>query len=92
MVAGVSSWDRIELFLHSLASVSNQSPTSHGKSPVFIDSSHLSDLAELLSFSPPASESTIEYRTSSLWQARTRPKLKAAPVYLYRQLRVFVFQ
>ena len=42
----------------------------------------LSDMAELPSFSPSASESTIEYRTSPLRQARMRPKLKAAPVYI----------
>ena len=42
----------------------------------------LSDLAELPSFSPPAMESIIEYRTSALRQARMRPKLKAAPVYI----------
>ena len=44
--------------------------------------SDLSEMAELSSFSPPASESPIEYRTSLLWQARMRPKLKAAPVYI----------
>ena len=43
----------------------------------------LSDMAELPSFSPPASESTMEYRTSPLQQANMRPKLKAAPVYIY---------
>ena len=36
----------------------------------------------LESFSPPAWESTIEYRTSPLRQARMKPKLKAAPVYI----------
>ena len=41
-----------------------------------------SDMAELPSFSPPAWESTIEYRTSPLRQARMRPKRKAAPVYI----------
>ena len=44
--------------------------------------SDLSDLAELLSFSPSTSEITIEYRTSPLWQAHMRPKLKAAPVHI----------
>ena len=40
-------------------------------------------MAELPSFSPPASESTLQHRTSPLWQAHMRPKLKAAPVYIY---------
>ena len=44
--------------------------------------SDLSDMAELPPFSPPASKSTLEYRTSPLWQASMRPKLKAAPVYI----------
>ena len=44
--------------------------------------SDLSDMAELPPFSPPASKSTLEYRTSPLWQAGMRPKLKAAPVYI----------
>ena len=44
--------------------------------------SDISDMAELPSSSPPASESTIEYRTSQLRQARMTPKLKAAPVYI----------
>ena len=39
-------------------------------------------MAELPSFSPPASKNTIEYRTSPLREARMRPKLKAAPVYI----------
>ena len=43
----------------------------------------LSDMAELPSFSPPASESTIEYRTSPLQLARIRPKLKSPPVNIY---------
>ena len=43
----------------------------------------ISNMAELPSFSPPASESTLQYRTSPLRQARMRPKLKAAPVYIY---------
>ena len=43
----------------------------------------LSDMAELPSFPPPASESSMEYRTSPLQQANMRPKLKAAPVYIY---------
>ena len=47
------------------------------------DNSDLSDMAGLPSFSPPASESTIEYRTSPLRQAHMRPKLKAAPMYIY---------
>ena len=42
--------------------------------------SDLSDMVEFPSFSPPALESTIEYRTSLFWQASMRPKLKAAPV------------
>ena len=42
----------------------------------------LSDMAELLSFSPPASESTIEYRTSLPRQARMRPKPQTAPTYI----------
>ena len=42
----------------------------------------LSNMAELPSFSPPASESTLQHRTSPLRQARMRPKLKAAPVYI----------
>ena len=45
--------------------------------------SDLSDMAELPSFSPPASESTIEYRTSPLRLARIRPKLKSPPVNIY---------
>ena len=44
--------------------------------------SDLSDMAEIASFSPPAWESTVEYRTSPLRQACMRPKLKAAPVYI----------
>ena len=44
--------------------------------------SDLSNMVELPSFSPPASESTLQYRTSPLRQARIRPKLKAAPVYI----------
>ena len=47
------------------------------------DNNDLSDMAELPSFLPPASESAIEYRTSPLRQARMRPKLKAAPMYIY---------
>ena len=35
------------------------------------------------SFSPPASESTIEYKKSPLPLAHLRPKLKAAQVYIY---------
>ena len=42
----------------------------------------LSNMAELPSFSPPASESTLQHRTSPLRQARMRRKLKAAPVYI----------
>ena len=37
-------------------------------------------MAELPPFSPPASGSTMKYRTSPLRQAHMRPKLKAAPV------------
>ena len=44
--------------------------------------SDLSNMAEFPSFSPPASESTLQYRTSPLRQARIRPKLKAALVYI----------
>ena len=44
--------------------------------------SDLSNMAEIPSFSPPAWESTVEYRTSPLRQACMRPKLKAAPVYI----------
>ena len=44
--------------------------------------SDLSDMAELPSFSPPAWESTIEYRRSPLRQTRMRTELKAAPVYI----------
>ena len=44
--------------------------------------SDLSNMAELPSFSPPASESTLQYRTSPPRQARMRPKIKAAPVYI----------
>ena len=46
------------------------------------ENSDLSNMAELPSFSPPASESTLQYRTSPPRQARMRPKLKAAPVYI----------
>ena len=45
-------------------------------------------MAELPSFSPLASESTLQYRTSPLRQARMRPKLKAAPVYIFSCLRL----
>ena len=44
--------------------------------------SDLSNMAELLSFSRPTSESTPQCRTSPLRQARMRPKVKAAPVYI----------
>ena len=44
--------------------------------------SDLSNMAELPSFWPPASESTLQYRTSPLRQARMRPKFKAAPAYI----------
>ena len=47
---------------------------------IYKDNSDLSNMAELPSFSPPASESTLQYRTSPPRQARMRPKLKAAPV------------
>ena len=57
----------------------------------FLQNSDLSNMAELPSFSPPASESTLQYRTSPLRQARMRPKLKAAPVYISSQLRLSVF-
>ena len=45
--------------------------------------SDISNMAELPSFSPPASESTLQYKTSPLRQAHMRPKLKAAPMYIY---------
>ena len=48
-----------------------------------LTNSDLSNMAELPSFSPPASESTLQYRTSPSRQARMRPKIKAAPVYIY---------
>ena len=44
--------------------------------------SDISNMAELPSFWPPASESTLQYRTSPLRQTRMRPKLKAAPAYI----------
>ena len=47
-----------------------------------VHKSVLSNMAELSSFSPPASESTLQYRTSPPQQARMRSKLKAAPVYI----------
>ena len=37
----------------------------------------LSNMAELPSFSPPASESTLQYRTSPPRQARMRPKAQS---------------
>ena len=56
----------------------------HAASYVFLVLSYsdLSNMAELPSFSPPASESTLQYRTSPPRQARMRPKLKAAPVHI----------
>ena len=51
--------------------------------PKFQTNSDISNMEELPSFSPPASESTLQYRTSPLRQARMRQKLKAAPVYIY---------
>ena len=39
----------------------------------------LSDMAELPPFSPPASKSTVENKTSPLRQAGMRPKLKTSP-------------
>ena len=47
------------------------------------ENSDISNMEELPSFSPPASESTLQYRTSPLRQARMKPKLKAGPVYIY---------
>ena len=57
-----------------------------------LPNSDLSNMAELPSFSPPASESTLQYRTSPLRQAHMRPKLKAAPVHNcdYRSLVISV--
>ena len=66
-------------------SIASTSVTTHKLRLIDYDTSRNSDLsnmAELPSFSPPASESTLQYRTSPPRQARMRPKLKAAPMYI----------